>query len=761
METYFKQFENCRQGEPPFCEDTCPFHLDVLDFQEKIGRKSYNAAYRTFRDAVGFPDIVAALCPEYCAAVCPRKSIDQAVQINLLEKTCVARATKKDPNDYNIPSKNGKVAIIGAGISGLACGLRLATKKYEVTIYEKTGQIGGHLSELLPGDIYLEDIQRQFKFENYALFLNTEVTSIIELEKEEFDSIYIATGKNGPDFGVMNQKNGHCILDGKTAIFAGGSLNGKDIMHALADGLQMAWAIEVYLKTGKLEYPVAGASSKVVANPDKLNQIEAIMPTDDGIFTDEEVVAEAGRCIRCQCDACRNYCDLVGFTNKWPLRMRDEIMMTVMASESMIHKTPALRVINACTQCFLCEEICPENIQWGKMMKQARRMLHQRGKMPGAYHQFWLRDMDFANSELASLRKNPPQRAQCSYAFFPGCHLGAAEPGYVSKPYEWLLSKEPDTGLLLRCCGVPADWAGNEEKHLSEVSGLRGDWEGMGKPVLIMACPSCSRHLKEYLPEIKCISLYEVLDQWGDHWSPRNDRIHYSVFDPCSARNEPFIQNAVRNLSENTGALLEELPKGDKHGCCGFGGNGSLAIPEFGDFVAKKNSGLSSNPYITYCINCRDIFKEEGKPVIHILNRLFDIEGEDTKLADLSQRRKNRVVLKQYLLKKIWGEEMVVKPEKFKFTLVIGPAVQEKMNKLKVLDEDLYQVIERGEISKRRVFNPENDTYACYEELGFITYWVVYQKKDTIFEVVNVYTHRMKIELEGVWNGRKTETDLR
>jgi hypothetical protein len=64
------------------------------------------------------------------------------------------------------------------------------------------------------------------------------------------------------------------------------------------------------------------------------------------------------------------------------------------------------------------------------------------------------------------------------HAFFPGCQLGAADPRYVTEPYRWLLSKKRDTGLLLRCCGVPAEWAGNEKLHESAIDGLREDWNG-------------------------------------------------------------------------------------------------------------------------------------------------------------------------------------------------------------------------------------------------------------------------------------------
>ncbi|MDR0852306.1 MAG: hypothetical protein LBN36_07410, partial [Clostridiales Family XIII bacterium] len=61
MEEYYRQFENCRQWERPPCSDVCPFRLDVLDFQEKMAGGRYNAAYKTFKNAVGFPEIVAAL----------------------------------------------------------------------------------------------------------------------------------------------------------------------------------------------------------------------------------------------------------------------------------------------------------------------------------------------------------------------------------------------------------------------------------------------------------------------------------------------------------------------------------------------------------------------------------------------------------------------------------------------------------------------------------------------------------------------------
>ena len=764
MEKYYKQYDTCRQNEKPFCSVACPFHIDVMDFQAKMANSNYNAAFKTFRNAVGFPDIVAALCPEYCASACPRGELDQSVQLNLLEKTCVAKATKKDPTDYNVPLKDRRIAIIGAGTSGLACAVRLTQKKYHVTIYEKTDRVGGKLWDMLPPELFLEDIKRQFQFEKYALHFNTEIKNIDEIRSEGFEAIYIATGKNGFDFGAMNRENGHCLIDDGIAVFAGGSLTGKDQVGALADGLDMAWSIEVFLKTGRLEYPEDPAPCKAVTDPDKLIKTEGVIPTDNGLFSDEEAAAEAGRCIRCQCDACMKYCDVYAYHNKWPMKVRDDIMVTVAfsTSPSMLKKTPAKRLMNTCTRCGLCNEVCPENIEIGGMLLEARRYLHKQDTMPGAYHQFWVRDMEFTNSAFAALARKAPGQGKCTYAFFPGCQLGAADPQYVLEPYQWLLSKKQDTGLMIRCCGLPAEWAGNEEMHDKEIAVIRREWEQLGKPVLILACTSCRKHLMEYLPEIETISLYEVLDQWGFEAKTRKQEgMTYSVFDPCSARHMKTTAQAVRNLAGQLGISPEELPKGDKHGCCGYGGQGSIANPNYTAYVAKSRIELSENPYITYCINCRDIFKEEGKPVLHILDLLFDISEENTKLPDVTERRRNRIELKETLLTEIWGEKMAKKKELCKFKLVYGPEVKGKLNKQKILEEDLCEVIEFGESSKRRTFNPQKGTFTCYRELGCVTYWVEYRPAGEGYEILSAYTHRMKIELEGVWNGRKTDTDLR
>ncbi len=161
--------KDCLQFEQAFCSAKCPFNLDIRDFVGKLQQGRYNVAYKTYQNSVGFPSIVNALCPEPCKDVCPLKENGGSISLKLLEASSMNYARNKEPDQYNMPQKDKRIAIIGGGISGLACALRLSTKKYNVTVFEKSNRIGGHLYDLLSPEIFLEDINLQFKYENYTL----------------------------------------------------------------------------------------------------------------------------------------------------------------------------------------------------------------------------------------------------------------------------------------------------------------------------------------------------------------------------------------------------------------------------------------------------------------------------------------------------------------------------------------------------------------------------------------------------------------
>ncbi len=764
---FYKDFDTCRMQDIPLCADACPFKMGILDVQERIEKKRFNAAYKTIRDCTVFPGIVSEICPAYCQKHCIRENFGGAIQIKKLEQAVINLASRRDPNSYNLPKRDVKVAVVGGGLSGMGFALKMASRKCAVTVFEAKDHIGGQLENFLDRKTYMSEFELQFRNETYELKLNAKPDKA-GLIGDGYHIIYIATGEAGDDFGVKGSEIADRPDGGKTLLLTGGSLNGKDLMNALADGIKLAAVADDYLKSGVLNMPEESEPSKCVANKDNLDEAVITTTADpNGIYNENEAIAEATRCIRCQCDGCQSYCDLVEFYKKWPVKMRDEIFLSVKPAGSLVHKSPARKYIAACTDCKIMEEgACPESIELCSMIKAARHQMHAADKMPAAYKQYYVRDMEFANGSKAALVKmSSGDVSENSFAFFPGCNLGALNPDYVIKPYRWLTDNYPGTGLLLKCCGIPIDWAGNENALKETIAQLKEDWESLGKPTLVIACMSCEKHIHEYLPEIQTTTIYELMEikcslldntKMSIGTRPENS---FSVFDPCSARGKDKVQEAVRKLAASAGLNTEEFPKGDLHGCCGFGGQGAVAQPEFTKHVAKKRAGMSDHPYLVYCSNCRDVFKGQGKDAIHILDALFDIDPACEAVdPDVSQRRENRIILKEKLLEEFWGEKMTNKPEELKYKLIMSEDVRDKVNKSRILTEDIVNVIERAERTGRRTRNPENGHYKAYKEIGAITLWVEYGDMGyNKREIFNIYSHRMQIKLETVFNGHKVE----
>lgn len=128
-----------------------------------------------------------------------------------------------------------------------------------------------------------------------------------------------------------------------------------------------------------------------------------------------------------------------------------------------------------------------------------------------------VQDMIHANKEAALILKPYNEETweeyeKCTFAFFPGCRLGALEPEFVLRTYDKILSKKPDTAIILRCCGFPAELTDEFELRDNAARTMRDTWETLGRPQIITTCDTCKTMLCEHLPEISVVSAAEFLD---------------------------------------------------------------------------------------------------------------------------------------------------------------------------------------------------------------------------------------------------------
>jgi hypothetical protein len=735
----------CFHGEPASCSYACPFHLDIRSFLEKAGKGRWLAAYKILRDATVFPVIVSALCDQPCQAHCQRKLIgDEAIALCALEAACIRYAKNRKPESYVIPPKDKRIAIVGAGISGLSCALNLAQKKFLVTVFEKENGWGGALRRHPRFAEFDADIALQFSAVTAEFRYGTGINALEELA--EFDAVYIATGSGGNSFGLLKSWEGDLLTTSIPKAFMGGALCGATLMEGMAQGAEASKTIEVFLQTGKASSTYGSHDKKncerYLRHNDAVSAPRVEASTPDG-YTEEEAKQEAARCLQCDCVKCMAACEMLKNYRKSPQKIAVEVFNDMGVNSPFSVRT-ATREVYSCNICGYCKSVCPEKVDMGSLLQFSRAARMSAGVHPAALHDFWLREMDFASSE-GSFASAPKGKETCKYAFYPGCQLGASNPEHVLRSYEFL-SEKYNAGIFLGCCGAPAYWAGDDARLRANVEKIRRDWSSMGKPTLVFACATCESLFNMFLPEIKRVSLYELLAE-ADDISPTRAFPEAAVFDPCAAREDAGMQSGVRKLVEKADVTLEEL--NERNRCCGYGGHMRLANPELYDEITQHRAEASEKPYIVYCANCKEVFTSRGKECIHILDMTFGLNAR-SKAPSLQEKRDNSLNVKKELMKRNRDVDFIPETHDWdELVLIINDEILTNMDKKLISAADIKEAIWLAESSGDKFYDEKDGTCICSMVKPVITYWVQY--KETVsktYEIFSAYYHRMRFNKE-------------
>ncbi len=740
-----KEVLECIEEELPRCTADCPFRMDVRDLIAKVKKGQFDAAFRRFSNTVGFPFLVSRYCTAECREGCVMGRHGGAVNLPALERAILRFARNTNPNRYNMPPKKQRIAVVGAGMSGLGCALRLLNRKYPVSVFEASDSAGGCLRTRTDPEFLQEEIRRQFQFEKCDWHFNERITDVRELKERGYDAVYVATGRGGDDFGLLPAGGSDVTAGSEDGIFFGGGLLGAGPMHALAQGFRAAGLLEGFLKTQIMRSAPEMPESRIQLAERFILEKPEILPAEEGEYTREEAVKEAERCFQCRCDACSRGCGLMEYFRKSPKPMAQEVYITVRPGTLDGNGTVATRFIASCNHCGYCTDACPTGIDIDRFLLQSHNMMQEKGSMPWVYHEYWLRDMDLSCGK-GSFVSIDPEKGN-SAVFFPGCQIGASDPRYVTESWKLLKELIPDAGLHLSCCGAPAVWAADDEAHRKVVDGILAVWEKAGRPVYLMTCPSCMKMFETYLPQIRIRSLYELLDEKG--FVPRRqgsgEMLH--VFDPCAARNRDAVRESVRSLALR-GAWNIEEGSGEVT-CCSYGGQVSIANPNYAAWLADKRARESGLPYLTYCINCRESFAGQGKETVHLLDLLLDLNGGERVPPGVNDRN----IAKRKLVRMLRGEDPEAPEEeekklKAKF-FEMAPELKAKMDLEHLLLEDAMTVVKNCEESGMKVLDRETGEYTGCGMIGNITCWVTYREEQGKYRILNVYAHRMKIETEG------------
>jgi len=408
----------------------------------------------------------------------------------------------------------------------------------------------------------------------------------------------------------------------------------------------------------------------------------------------------------------------------------------------------ANKMINSCSLCGLCEEVCPNGLNMGEICQEARRIMVKRGKMPPSAYDFALRDMAFSTGEKFVLNKHQPGFNVSRMVFFPGCQLSGSSPQYVRKIYKYLCEKiDGGVGLSLGCCGAPADWAGQEELFSENLENIKSRWLELGKPKIITACPTCFKIFKERLPQAEVDYIWRIFEQYGLPPMAKSEPRKLVIHDACTTRHEDCLHESIRNILLKLGHQIEELENSRQTtGCCGYGGLMMFANRELAQQVVDRRIKENQADYLVYCAMCRDNFVAQGKKTYHLLDLIFGENEQDRARQlgpDFSQRHENRARCKIAFLKEIWGEN--VAEEKMDIKLIIPEEARRILDDRRILIEDVAKVIQYAEETGNRLKDTLTGRYIAYFKPVAVTYWVEYSPQEEGFLVHNAYSHRLEI----------------
>ena len=198
---------NCK-NKP--CVSGCPVNVRIPEFVAKVAEGKFEEAYEIITSTNSLPAISGRVCPQenQCEGKCVRGIKGESVSIGRLERFCADYHMKHSDAKAVKPQSNGKkVAVVGAGPSGLTCAGDLAKKGYEVTVFEAFHTAGGVLvygipEFRLPKAIVKKEVEnlQDLGVEVKTNMVIGRVLSVDELFEMGYKAIFIGPGAGLPSF---------------------------------------------------------------------------------------------------------------------------------------------------------------------------------------------------------------------------------------------------------------------------------------------------------------------------------------------------------------------------------------------------------------------------------------------------------------------------------------------------------------------------------------------------------------------------------
>ncbi len=729
----------CTFENPPYCSAACPLKLDAKAMLKAAADGDFKKALLLYEKIAPFPLILSSGCEAPCQARCRLGEIGDAVAIRDVEAAVARFGVQSKLGGVFRTKKRKTVAIFGSGLFPLFLAGEIEKKAYPLTVFCEEADLEAflHRETAFLSEADFETELKRLRGKDIDFVFGCELTKGFFEEKRGGFDVVCASEEMAKRFFPEAECIPELMIYEPEKLIMG---CGEGVMAAAFGAKKAALTadrLSQNLDPRNTRGEEGACETQLYTD---LSEAKALRRVEKSgaAYTKDEAVAEAKRCIQCHCEECMKSCAYLKHYKKHPGLLAKEIYNNtqIIMGDHQLNKP-----MNACSLCGQCTVVCPNGIDMAHVCASARRNMVSTDKMPLAPHEFALMDMLFSNGEAFLSRKQPGHES-CRYVFFPGCQAAAIAPATVKAAYSDLCERLPGgVALMLGCCGAICDWAGRYEMQDQTREFLLTELAKLGNPVIVAGCPTCRKELAESVGG-EVVGIWDVLEEIGLPEGAKGLGRPAALHDACGARGDAHTQAAIRSLAAKLGTELVETPySGDSSPCCGYGGLTAYANREVAHEMSEKCLERSDAPYISYCMACRDRFAREGRESRHILELVYGTDAGSP--PDISEKRYNRLTLRQDLLRELWGEEVadMELPYKLEFTDEALRMMDERM----ILKSDVIAVLDSMRETGEAIEDLETGYVITRSRVGNVTFWTAFTEIPGGYLVHRAYSHRMGI----------------
>lgn len=290
----------CLGCENPKCVEGCPIHTNIPGFIKCIKEEDLEGAYKIILEKNYFGSICGRVCSHdvQCKGNCVLGVKDKPVDIGELEAFVSDWGLKNSTmgkRDKTVLNKE-RIAVVGGGVAGLTCAIKLERLGYAVTLFEKTMELGGVLQYGIPEYRLPRDIVYDTVDEITLARMEVDVGmslgkdfSIDDLFAKGYKAIFLAIGLDVPKKLNVPGKD-------KKGVYSANEFL-RRIDHIKFENVVVVGGGNVAMDVARMAKAKGAKSVNVLYRRErvdmKANQIEIIKAIENGIkITPNSVVNE-------------------------------------------------------------------------------------------------------------------------------------------------------------------------------------------------------------------------------------------------------------------------------------------------------------------------------------------------------------------------------------------------------------------------------------------------------------------------------------